>query len=95
MCARVYILTGSRGVRNEGFAERATAKRQELIACVSRKAVTAVRSEDTDTNDTNRERKAEPRSEQGVMCDAWSQRLGLGVLDVTCHVCDSLVSGSE
>ena len=88
-------------MRNEGFAERATAKRQELIArvlpsaCVSRKAVTAVRSEDTDTNDTNRERKAEPRSEQGVMCDAWSQRLGLGVLDVTSHVCDSLVSGSE
>ena len=87
-------MTGSRGVRNEGFAERATAKRQELIACVSRKAVTAVRSEDTDTNDTNTERgKLSP--ELGVRCDAWSQRLGLGVLDVTSHVCDSLVSGSE
>ena len=68
MCARVYILTGSRGVRNEGFAERATAKGQELIACVSRKAVTAVRSEDTDTNDTNRERKAEPRAGCEVRC---------------------------
>ena len=93
-------MTGSRGVRNEGFAERAPAKRQELIArvlpsaCVSRKAVTAVRSEDTDTNDTNTERgKLSP--DQGVRCDAWSQRLGLGVLDVTSHVCDSLVSGSE
>ena len=59
---------------------------------MSRKAVTAaVRSKDRDTNDTNTERKAESRSG----CDAWSQRLGLGVLDVTSHVCDSLVSSSE
>ena len=64
----------------------------ESSACVSRKAVTAaVRSKDRDTNDTNTERKAESRSG----CDAWSQRLGLGVLDVTSHVCDSLVSSSE
>ena len=71
--AGVYVV---RSVRKIETAERDTAKEQEIIPrvlpsepCVSRKAVTAVRSQDipsrdAETNDTNTE-----RGKLGVMCD--------------------------
>ena len=77
-------------LRNEGLLWERRRGQQELMprvlpsAYVSRKAVTAVRTPDTN----------EERGKLGwVQCDVWSR--GLGVPIVTSRVCDSLVSGAE